>query len=98
MGRWLEPGHRYLRPPPELPRLWQVHVCAIGSPWERVHILFRDFLRSHPDVAAEYASLKRGLAETHRWESIAYTDAKGPFIEGALVRAEEWAHRIGWQP
>lgn len=29
--RWIEPGHRYLRPPPELPRLWQVHVCTVGS-------------------------------------------------------------------
>ncbi len=96
--RWIEPGHRYLRPPPELPRLWQVHVCTVGSAWERVHILFRDFLRSHPDVASEYASLKRELAEIHRWESIAYTDAKGPFIESTLDRGEEWARQTGWRP
>ena len=95
--RWIEPGHRYLRPPPELPRLWQVHVCTSGSDWERVHLLFRDYLRAHPDTAAEYSELKRALAEQHRWESIAYTDAKGPFIEHALADAEVWATSIGWR-
>ena len=96
--RWIEPGHRYLRPPPELPRLWQLHVCTVGSQWERVHLLFRDYLRAHPDVAADYAALKRGLAETYRWESIAYTDAKSPFIEAAVASAEEWAVATGWAP
>ena len=33
---------------------YQVHVCEIGSDWERVHLLFRDYLRTHPEVAAEY--------------------------------------------
>jgi len=87
--RWIEPGHRYLRPPPELPRLWQVHVCSVGSTWERVHLLFRDYLREHPDTAAEYAALKWQLAKEHRDDSIAYTDAKGPFIESVLRRAEQ---------
>ncbi|MEX2546860.1 MAG: GrpB family protein [Chloroflexota bacterium] len=96
--RWIEPGHRYLRPPPELLRLWQVHVCTIGSEWERIHILFRDYLRSYADVAAEYAALKSRLAETYRWESIAYTDAKGPFVERTLADAEEWAVATGWVP
>lgn len=96
--RFIEPGHRHLRPPPELPRLWQLHVCTIGSEWERVHILFRDYLRSHPGIAAEYAALKRGLAESHRNEPIAYNDAKGPFIDGVLARAEEWARQTGWRP
>lgn len=96
--RWIEPGHRYLRPPPELPRLWQVHVCTVGSDWERVHLLFRDYLRAHPAAAVEYAALKRQLADEYRRDSIAYTDAKGSWIEGALRLAEEWAHATGWRP
>lgn len=96
--RWIEPGHRYLRPPPELPRLWQVHVCTAGSEWERVHILFRDYLRSHPDDAAAYAAMKREMAEKHRSDGIAYNDAKGPFIEGVLATAREWAIETGWLP
>ncbi|MEO6350473.1 MAG: GrpB family protein [Candidatus Limnocylindrales bacterium] len=94
--RWIEAGHRYLRPPPDKPRLWQVHTCTAGSDWERDHMLFRDYLRSHPDTAIEYAALKRRVAEEFRQESIAYTDAKGPFIESVLARAEEWAQETGW--
>jgi len=96
--RWIEPGHRYLRPPPELPRLWQVHVCTAGGEWERVHILFRDYLRSHPADAAAYAAMKREMAEKHRSDGIAYNDAKGPFIEGVLATAREWALGTGWRP
>jgi len=96
--RWIEPGHRYFRPPPGLPRLWQVHVCSIGSEWERVHLLFRDYLRAHPDVAAEYAALKQRLAASHRRERIAYNDAKAPFIESAVATAGQWAASTGWAP
>lgn len=96
--RWIEPGHRYLRPPPELPRLWQIHVCTIGSDWERVHLLFRDYLRTQPDESARYAAVKRRFAEEHHWDSIAYTDAKGPYIESVVALAEKWAASTGWQP
>lgn len=96
--RWIEPGHRYLRPPPDLPRLGQVHACTVGSDWERVHLLFRDYLRAHPAAAAGYAALKRQLADQFRRDSIAYTDAKGPWIEWTLRLAEEWAPATGWQP
>ncbi|MDP8904145.1 MAG: GrpB family protein [Chloroflexota bacterium] len=93
--RWIEPGHRYFRPPPGLPRLWQVHVCTVRSEWERVHLLFRDYLRAHPAEAGQYAELKMRLAAEHRGDRIAYTDAKGPFVEEVLARADEWARASG---
>lgn len=96
--RFVEPGHRYLRPRPGVPRLWQVHVCQVASEWERVHLLFRDFLRAHPAEAAAYAALKKALAEQHRHDRIAYNDAKTPWIGAALERAEAWAGRTGWRP
>lgn len=96
--RWIEPGHCYFRPPPGLPRDYQVHVCSVGSEWERVHLLFRDYLRSEPDIAAEYEALKRELAARHAHERIAYNDAKAPFIDATVKRAEEWAARTGWRP
>lgn len=96
--RWIEPGHRYFRPPPGLPRDYQVHVCSVGSNWERVHLLFRDYLRSHPVVAAEYEALKRDLAARHAHERIAYNDAKAPFIDATVASAEEWAQATGWRP
>lgn len=96
--RWIEPHHRYFRPPPGLPREYQVHVCSVGSEWERVHLLFRDYLRAHPETAAEYAALKARLAGQYRGDRIGYTDAKGPFIEGVVAKAQVWAKDTGWRP
>jgi GrpB-like predicted nucleotidyltransferase (UPF0157 family) len=96
--RWVEPGHRYFRPPPPLPREYQVHVCTIGSDWERHHLLFRDYLRADPETAAAYEALKRDAATRFTRDRIGYNDSKGPFIEAAVERAEEWATRTGWRP
>jgi len=96
--RFIEPGHRYFRPPPGVPREFQVHVCDIGSDWERVHLLFRDYLRTHPEVAAEYGRMKLRLAQQHKQERIAYNDDKGPFIDAVVRVAEEWARQTGWVP
>jgi len=96
--RWISKGHRYFRPPADLPRLAQIHVCTIGSHWERVHLLFRDYLRTHPETRRAYQELKRNLATEFPQDRIAYTDAKGPFIEATLITAEEWAKQTGWTP
>jgi len=96
--RWIEPGHMYFRPPPELPRLYHVHVCSSGSNWERVHLLYRDFLRAHPDATRAYEALKWQLADTYRDDRIGYTDAKAPFIAKTLADAERWATKTGWSP
>jgi GrpB-like predicted nucleotidyltransferase (UPF0157 family) len=96
--RFIEPGHRYFRPPPALPRDYQVHVCEIGSDWERVHVLFRDYLRAHDDVAAEYARMKMRLAQQHGAQRIAYNDDKAGFIDAVVRVAEEWARQTGWTP
>jgi GrpB-like predicted nucleotidyltransferase (UPF0157 family) len=49
------------------------------------HLTFRDHLRTHPESAAAYHSLKRELAM--RVSKKAYTEAKSPFIEGVLASA-----------
>jgi GrpB-like predicted nucleotidyltransferase (UPF0157 family)/ribosomal protein S18 acetylase RimI-like enzyme len=92
-----EHGHRYFRPAGDRPRDVQVHVCEAGSEWERTHLLFRDYLRSHDDVRDAYGALKLGLAERFRDDRLAYTDAKSAFILDALDDAREWAARTGWE-
>lgn len=92
-----EPGHRYFRPPAGRGRDVHVHVCAVGSPWQRAHLLFRDYLRAHPAVRDAYAVLKRDLARHYAADRLAYTDAKSAFVLDALDAAAEWAHRTGWQ-
>ena len=89
-------GWRYFRPPPGLPRAAQVHVCSVGSESERLHLLFRDYLRAHHAEADAYAAAKRAAAARHREDRIAYTDAKDTYIHPALRRAAAWARETGW--
>ena len=82
--RW----HRYFRPFPGRPRDVQIHVCAVGSGWERDHLLFRDYLRAHPDARAAYAAAKRRAAEDWHDDRLAYTDAKTAIIREITDAAE----------
>lgn len=96
--RYREPGHRYFRPPPGRPRACQIHVCTVGSKWERDHLLFRDFLRAHADEARRYEGVKQDVAGHYRDDRIGYNDAKGPLIAEMLARAGAWAAETGWLP
>jgi putative glutamine amidotransferase len=68
-------------------RAFQIHVCLGGGPWERRHLLFRDWLRAHPQDAAAYADLKDRLAAAHPRDLYAYVDGKTPFIRSIEERA-----------
>lgn len=61
-------------------RVSHIHVVTLDNAeqWDRV--AFRDHLRAHPAVAAEYAALKRELASRHGGDREAYTQAKTAFI------------------
>ena len=69
------------------PRLVHVHVCEVGSAWERRHLAFRDALRADADTAAEYAALKRRLAAEHPHDIFTYVDRKTAFIRSIEERA-----------
>jgi len=88
--------HRYFRPFSGLPREVQVHVCRMGSKWERQALLFRDYLRASPAARDAYAQAKRLAADRWKDDRIAYTDAKGAQILDLMAAAEEWARRTGW--
>jgi GrpB-like predicted nucleotidyltransferase (UPF0157 family) len=88
---------RYFREPLGQRRT-HIHVRRAGSFSEQFALLFRDFMRVHPDVAAEYADLKITLAERYSGDRTAYTDAKGPFIWTVIAQADAWAQRTGWIP
>jgi GrpB-like predicted nucleotidyltransferase (UPF0157 family) len=90
--------HRYFRPFAGRPRDVHVHVCAAGSEWEREHLLFRDYLRAHPQARDTYAIAKRQAAATWSDDGIAYTDAKSDIVLSLLDDAEQWSASIAWQP
>lgn len=62
-------------------RLAHVHVWVHGSPEWRRHLIFRDYLRQHPEVARAYATLKLGLAGQEWEHGMAYNRAKHDFLQ-----------------
>ena len=58
-------------------------------------LLFRDWLRTHPQEVGAYADLKRELAAT-RSTTTDYTAAKEPWLARALGRARAWAGETQW--
>jgi GrpB-like predicted nucleotidyltransferase (UPF0157 family) len=90
---------RYFREAPGHPRV-HIHVRRAGSFSEQFALLFRDFLRTHPEVASEYAHLKIGLARQYSRveDRAAYTEAKSPFIWKVMAQADAWAQQTGWLP
>lgn len=80
------PGREaFLWPPASRPHHLYL-VLAGGQPLAD-HIDFRDYLREHPDVADEYASLKKNLARRYRTDRFGYTNAKDDFIATVLTAA-----------
>ena len=68
-------------------RTHHLHMLEVTGPrWDEM-LDFRDYLRSHPDAAAEYAELKRSLARRAFANRGDYTDAKTPFIRRILALA-----------
>ena len=88
---------RYFREPPNQPRT-HIHVRRAGSFSQQFPLLFRDFLRVDRQAAGDYETVKRVLAEQHRHDRQAYTDAKAAISWEIIQRADEWAQRSGWEP
>jgi GrpB-like predicted nucleotidyltransferase (UPF0157 family) len=78
--------HWFCKPSPAF-RTHHLHLVPFQSRLWIEQIAFRDYLRARPDVALEYAGLKSRLAERHRFDREAYTDAKGPFVQRILREA-----------
>jgi putative glutamine amidotransferase len=79
--------HEFFSFPVDGPRLTHLHVCAVGSEWERRHLRFRDWLRAHPEDADAYGALKRELAVAHPNDVHTYTDRKGSLIRSIEAKA-----------
>ncbi len=61
--------------------------------WDR--LLFRDYLREHPDITREYGDLKIKLSGALRKDRIAYTQEKGEFIRRITENAKEYYGQKG---
>ena len=86
---------RYFREPPQGRRI-HIHVRKGGSWHEQFALLFRDYLRLHPNGQRKYEATKRELAARYRLERHKYVDAKGDIFWDIMRRADEWAADTGW--
>jgi GrpB-like predicted nucleotidyltransferase (UPF0157 family) len=76
--------HWFLKPSPAR-RTHHLHLVPASARRYRDELAFRDHLRADPQLAADYAALKRRLAGRYRNDRDAYTEAKGAFIRAALA-------------
>lgn len=83
------PERRFFRKYPQNGTYFHLHIVEQGSGFWRDHLLFRDYLRAHPEVALAYGELKRSLADLYYQDRGAYTRAKKPFIESVLARIHQ---------
>lgn len=81
------PGRHFLAKGPPEDRTHYLHVEPLNGPLWRNHILFRDYLRAHPEAARAYGRLKRSLADRYSRDRDAYTSGKNSFVEGLIATA-----------
>jgi len=83
------PGRHYFRKPIDnttQPSMVHLHVVEKGHDQWAMMLLFREYLRLHPQSAQQYDILKRELAATYGSDRVGYTDAKAAFVK-SIIRA-----------
>lgn len=74
---------------PDERRTHYLHVMRYrGAKWQN-DLLFRDYLRAHPDAVVKYSQLKKKLAQKFPADREKYTDGKNDFITGVIQKAQQ---------
>lgn len=93
MGEFGMPGRRYMRKGGDN-RTHQIHAFQYDNSSDILrHLAFRDYLRCHPGVCADYGKLKSELAKQHPSDIEAYGDGKETFVKQAEQDALQWYWR-----
>lgn len=74
--------------PPNSPRTHHIHIIELDSIL-RERLLFRDYLREHPEEAFRYAQLKRQLAQQFLTDREAYTNGKTEYVQSIIQKATQ---------
>jgi GrpB-like predicted nucleotidyltransferase (UPF0157 family) len=83
---------------PKGQRRANVHVRLDSNPNQRYALLFRDYLRAHPNSARTIERIKRELARRHAEDAEAYYAIKDPVYDLIWDAAQDWARQTGWRP
>lgn len=73
---------------PNSPRTHHIHIIESDSIL-RERLLFRDYLRAHPDEASRYAQLKRHLAQQFPIDREAYTSGKTEYVQSVMQKVRQ---------
>jgi GrpB-like predicted nucleotidyltransferase (UPF0157 family) len=83
---------------PEGQRPANIHVRVAGNPNQLYPLLFRDYLRAHPNSAKTIELIKREIAKRHANDLEAYYDIKDPVYDLIWDAALEWVRYTDWSP
>jgi GrpB-like predicted nucleotidyltransferase (UPF0157 family) len=83
------------QPPGE--RRANFHVRVNGKPNQRYPLLFRDYLRAHPNSAKSIDIIKREIVKRHAGDMETYYDIKDPVYDLIWDAALEWAECTDWK-
>lgn len=81
----LTPGTRYFRKGPSGASTHHIRIVEMDTDLWKQYLLFRDYLRTHPDEAERYYELKKGLHS--KFGRHLPMDAKKPYIESVIAKA-----------
>ncbi len=87
---------KWIFKPSPTQRPTNLHVRLAGRANQRYALLFRDFLRTHPEAAQSYGQVKQALARYHADDIEAYLDVKDPVCDIIISGAEVWATTVEW--
>lgn len=75
-------------------RLFNVHIFEDGHKDIERHLRFRDYVRTHPDVAQSYSKLKQNLVKSSPDDMEKYCWGKEDFVKAVELKALLWRDRV----
>lgn len=87
-GEYVVPGIRLFVKEADNARLVNVHVCPQGHGHTKDMLVFRDYLRSHPEEVTRYGKLKQELHKKYPDDYGVYRKEKDEYMEKLMERAQ----------
>lgn len=87
-GEWGIAGRRLFRKGGEN-RTHHIHFYEVDNPEIQRHLIFRDYLRAHPQEVINYSRFKEELAQRFEHTS-EYSPAKKKFVSELELKALSW--------
>jgi len=70
-------------------KVYHIHVRYPNDSDTLDKLMFRDYLKTHPETVVEYSELKRKLFKDYEYNRDGYTEAKGTFVQGVMKKARK---------